>query len=275
MFALPLAGALLLAGCGGGTGGGAATTDRQAAQSIAAGEPSPSAPPDSAPFIAMAQQASCADLHNRLYVIDQQYVFWDRSGRCGDNSYAYGLYGKNPDTLLCSQADSIAGPRTSCTDDKARALFDVIVKNLEPSDLGLGSGHKVEPIPFKSPVVPYTDIDRRALSGITTPQNMVIKDDKTWATVWAQHAGTEALPKVDFSQDMVLGVFGSGTDGCAYTRITGVAYKDGTLIVTRVDGSSADANTACTMMITRPAHLIMVARTEAPVEFTQAAKALP
>lgn len=137
--------ALSLMGCGGGSG---AALDRLAGQGMANG-----ALPANAEFIARAQAASCADLSNRLFMIDRRMVFWDRAGHCADNAYGRNLYGMTPQVVLCSVSDSIAGPRSSCVDDQARALFDLIVTNLDKGDLGLGSSHQVEAIviPPKAP----------------------------------------------------------------------------------------------------------------------------
>lgn len=136
IVAAQLLAALLLMGCGGGSG---AAVDRLAGQGIANG-----ALPANAEFIAKAQEASCADLRNRLFMIDRRMVFWDRAGHCADNAYGRNLYGTTPLVVLCSVSDSIAGPRTSCVDEQSRALFDMIIANLDKSDLGLGSSHQVE-----------------------------------------------------------------------------------------------------------------------------------
>lgn len=128
--------ALTLIGCGSGSG---AALDRLAGQGMANG-----ALPANAEFIARAQAASCADLNNRLFMIDRRMVFWDRAGHCADNAYGRTLYGMTPQVVLYSVSDSIAGPRSSCLDAQSRALFDVIVANLDKGDLGLGSSHQVE-----------------------------------------------------------------------------------------------------------------------------------
>lgn len=138
--AAALASALAVAGCGGGNGG---AIDKLAGQGIAVGEPN-GVLPIAADFIAKAQEATCADQRNRLFMIDKSMVLWDRAGSCADNAYGRNLYGATPQALLCSVADSIAGPQTTCADDKSRALFDVIVANLDRADLGLGTGHQVE-----------------------------------------------------------------------------------------------------------------------------------
>jgi hypothetical protein len=136
-----LAGALTLAGCGGANG--AIAQDKQAGQGVAVGAPN-GALPVASDFIATAQAAVCADQRNRLFVIDKRMVFWDRAGSCADNAYGRTLFGATPQTVLCSVADSIAGPQTTCNDEQLRALFNTILANLDKSDLGLGSGHQVE-----------------------------------------------------------------------------------------------------------------------------------
>ena len=140
-----------LAGCGGG-GGNSGLADQLAGQGIAVGEPN-GALPIAADFIAKAQEASCADTRNRLFMIDKTMVFWDRAGSCVDNAYARTLYGATPQALLCALTDSVAGPRVTCGDARSRALFDTIVANLDRADLGLGAGHQVEALAI--PVKPH------------------------------------------------------------------------------------------------------------------------
>lgn len=267
MWAVPLASALMLAACGGG--GGATPADRQAGNSIAIGEPNPNATFDTSKFVALAQNDTCADIRNRLFVIDNRYVFAERAGNCADASYSYSLYGSSPEPVLCSQADSIAGPRVSCTDDTAKALFDVIVKHLDAADLGLGSGHKVEQVKFTVLNPSFVQIDRRAWSRIETSRNVVVKDAASWAALWREHAGDEErLPQIDFATTMVVAVFmGTQPGGCYGTDITGMNHKDGKLIVTRTD-TGPRMGELCTMAITHPAHLVRTARSDEPVEFS-------
>ncbi len=97
-------------------------------------------------FLAAARQAQCADRVNKLFIIDDQMVFWVEEGNCSDASYAYTLFGKNLDTVLCTEHDSIAGPVSRCNDDTSQALFTTIVANRTRPDLGLGSSHKVQQV---------------------------------------------------------------------------------------------------------------------------------
>ena len=99
------------------------------------------------PFIEMAKNAICADISNRLFVIDNEFVFWARRGRCPDNNYEYILYGKSIEEVICYKKDSIAGPQSSC-DPTYEEMFQTILQNLDEPDLGLSEDHVVEEVSF-------------------------------------------------------------------------------------------------------------------------------
>jgi hypothetical protein len=103
---------------------------------------------DLAPFKDMAKTASCADTHNHLFLIDDQFVFWDIAGSCADAAYSQTLYARTPDQVLCTYHDSIAGPMKDCQDEQYRAMFDTITANLDQPGLGLGPDHTVQPVSF-------------------------------------------------------------------------------------------------------------------------------
>jgi len=104
---------------------------------------------DLEPFKALARGSSCADRSNRLFLIDDRLVFWNRDSHCADAAYARVLYLGSVDHVVCDLHDSIAGPQRNCQDQGADAkLFDIIIENLEAPDLGLGSEHTVKPVEF-------------------------------------------------------------------------------------------------------------------------------
>lgn len=106
-------------------------------------------PVDLEPFRALARNASCADVRNRLFLIDARVVFWDQESRCSDAAYNFTLYGRTTRHVICFSRDSIAGPQDWCshTAGQYKNEFSVIVDNLDQPDLGLGPG-RVEPIDF-------------------------------------------------------------------------------------------------------------------------------
>jgi len=99
-------------------------------------------------FRNMASNATCSDISNKLFVIDNQMVFWAIEGNCPDASYEYTLYGINPDEIICKKFDSIAGPQEQCNDKEYQEIFQIIIDNIDTNDLGLGVNHIVSEIYF-------------------------------------------------------------------------------------------------------------------------------
>lgn len=111
-------------------------------------QPGTTIAPEWEPFVKMAKEAGCADVRNRLFVIDQTLVFADHIGNCADAAYSQTLFGKTIGQILCVNHDSIAGPIKNCTDPSYTELFDTILAHLDEPDLGLGSSHTVQQLPL-------------------------------------------------------------------------------------------------------------------------------
>jgi hypothetical protein len=269
MCALPVADLLLagLAGCGAGSG---AQPDRQAGQVSQGGEPAALAISD---FQAMARDASCSENRNRLFIIDARQVLWDRAGNCADAAYGQTLFGAKPDAVLCTSGDTIAGPRTSCLDAASLGMFETIVKNLDKADFGLGSAHKVERVDFlpkAGTAMPFERVAADGYSGVTEKKNVVIKDEAAWARLWTEHnAGrtpAPALPKVDFSNKMLVGAFLGNTGDCRTIAIARVAAGADTVKV-EVEERVLQTFAVCAAVMTQPMEVVAIARTNIPVEF--------
>ncbi|MFE3845420.1 hypothetical protein ACFL1L_00980 [Thermoplasmatota archaeon] len=97
-------------------------------------------------FRDMAKNASCSDIANKLFVIDNQMVFWIIEGNCPDASYSYTLFGNNPDEILCKKFDSIAGPQEQCLNDDSQEIFQIIIDNIDADNLGLNTNYKITEI---------------------------------------------------------------------------------------------------------------------------------
>jgi hypothetical protein len=95
------------------------------------------------------QSAGCANTRNRLIFIthptrlDIEIVLLDQAGTCADANFRQRLYGETAADLLCSHAQSIAGPVKSCAVPSYAGLFDTMIANLDQPDLGLGQGYEV------------------------------------------------------------------------------------------------------------------------------------
>jgi hypothetical protein len=259
---------VVLTACGGGS---ADMHSQQAGSGPVSADPTPGLQGIAA-FADMAHKAICTDFKNRLVLIDGKQVFWDRAGNCPDMGYEQVLYGASPQEVLCSRADSIAGPQLACKDESARPLFDVILQNLDKDDLGIGFSHTVERISLLVPSgadVAFKVVDATNNSSIHTARNVVVKDAGAWAALWAEHAGTSRpLPAVDFSTSMVVGVFlGERPSGCYGTSISKVTRNANGIAVQHTDSMPGIA-VLCAMYVPTPAALAVIDRSDLPVEFT-------
>ena len=278
---LPLLCAMLLTACGGGSSGAVGVTSSpQVSQGIAVGEPAPGTTPlVTTEFVKNARAADCTDFRNRLYVVDNKYVVWDRSGNCPDNGHALTLYGANPDKALCTQADSIAGPRTTCTDESVRSLFDTIANNSDQPDLGLGQTHTVEEVTF-APAAARSQVTRviqDSFSNIKDARNVVIRDAEALERLWNEHfdgrGRVMAPPKVDFEKDMVVGVFlGDGKGGCETVTITGARLENGKGVVEYVAEDLAGPAVMCIAAVTQPMDLVVTKRIDGDIGFVAGVK---
>ncbi|MEE8399149.1 MAG: hypothetical protein V3S89_09085, partial [Desulfobacterales bacterium] len=103
---------------------------------------------DIEPFIEYAEDADCIDIRNRLFVIEDELVLWDRVGSCPDASYELQLYREDLDHLLCEVVDSIDGPQMDIYDENYRELFETMIENIEEENLGLDDSYLVEEVDF-------------------------------------------------------------------------------------------------------------------------------
>jgi len=260
-----------LAACGGGSADAPGVMkNQQAGQGIAVGEPNGGVPVVSE-YIKLAQEAACTETRNNLYVVDSKYVLWDRAGKCADMSYGQSLMGATPQAVLCTAGDTIAGPRTSCTDEAARPLFETMLKNLDKADLGLGSAHKVEQVSFlpkSGTPIAYKTVVSDSFSNIETPREVVIRDAAAWNALWAEHSKTRiAAPEVDFSRNMLVAVFaGSGNAGCGTFDVVNVMSKDGKVLV-EYEYRDMSPVAICLAVVTQPVRVVALPKVDAPVEF--------
>jgi hypothetical protein len=274
---IPPLGAMIVGAALSACGGGSTMHDQQAGSGIAVGEPNPAALA-TAPFVEMARNAACAETKNRLFVIDGKQVFWDHAGRCADASYEQVLFGNKPEARLCSYGDTIAGPKTTCQDESARALFETIVKHADAPDLGLGSAHKVEQLAFLPAAgtgVTFETVAKDTFSGVTVAENVVIKDQAAWDKLWTRHAAgrtpAPVQPKVDFTRKMLVGVFaGDYASGCRSMSIGRVAAGASKLEV-EIDERDVTPFAICLPVVVQPMQVVAVDRVEADVAFSKVA----
>lgn len=111
-------------------------------------------------------------------------------------------------------------------------------------------------------------------SAITEQRLVTVRDADAWARLWAEHvgsaAGTRPLPPVDFSRNMVIGVFLGSRSACDTLSIEAVKQKQGPArIEVSYKHTPPAPETVCVASIANPAVLITVPKSDLPVEFVQ------
>ena len=167
--------------------------------------------------------------------------------------------GVSGDKLVVEYADNDVTTVAICTAAVSSGMQLVAV---ERSDVA------VEFVNISTAALRFDSIDQTARSNVRDAQNLVIRDAAAWAELWSAHdGGAKPLPAVNFDKYMVLAVFlGNRPGGCYATNVQRV-YRNGKKIVAVHIDSKPGMATLCTMNITTPAHLVMVERSDVPVEF--------
>jgi hypothetical protein len=107
------------------------------------------------------------------------------------------------------------------------------------------------------------------MSGIDRGEQVVARTAAEWDALWRRHAAGRPVPSVDFSRDMVVGVFlGSRPTSGFGVQITAVDRVADALVVKWAEQSPGPDQMAAQVM-TAPSHIVTVARHTGPVRFEQ------
>lgn len=122
-------------------------------------------------------------------------------------------------------------------------------------------------IRFRSDSIAYA-----LYSGISTPENLIIRDAASWSALWQLIHATEnpvaPLPSVDFGQEMiVVAALGTRRTG-GYNVLLTEATEDASGIHVQIVATSPGSDCLTTQALTQPVDLARVARRDAPVQFS-------
>ena len=122
------------------------------------------------------------------------------------------------------------------------------------------------------PPARMTTIEKGSDSAVESPQKAVARTEAEWVTLWQSHAWDRERPKVDFTRDMVIGVFmGSRPTAGFSVEIVGVRPDNGVLVV-QYRETAPGKNTMTAQIITAPYHLVSIARFDGEVKFEKVAQ---
>lgn len=122
----------------------------------------------------------------------------------------------------------------------------------------------------QSVLPPARSLDKGAQSNQSTTRQVAVRDSGEWASTWRQHAPDRPQPAVDFSREMVIGVF-LGTRPTAGFAVEIVGYREygeDVVVQYRESAPSRDAITA--QVLTSPYHLVVIPKRTGNVTFEKA-----
>ena len=110
-------------------------------------------------------------------------------------------------------------------------------------------------------------IEKGADSAVDDARQIVIRTPTEWAKVWSAHSFERARPNVDFSKEMVVGVFlGSRPTAGFGVEIVGTRVESGTLIVEYRE-TKPGPDRVSAQILTSPYHLVSMPRVDGDVKF--------
>ncbi|HYD78955.1 MAG TPA: hypothetical protein VEC06_04040 [Paucimonas sp.] len=122
---------------------------------------------------------------------------------------------------------------------------------------------------------PFQTIVPALPSAIGEKRLVAVRDEAAWNALWAQHAGdgprVPEAPAVDFTRNMVIGVFLGARNYCDGVAILAVKQKTNpNRVEVTYRESTPGPEMACIALVGNPAVLVTVPYSSDPVEFVQA-----
>lgn len=119
-------------------------------------------------------------------------------------------------------------------------------------------------------VPPMRLVEKGAESMVDVQRQVAVRDGAEWTSLWHAHAWDRQEPAIDFSREMVVGVF-MGTRPTAGFAVEIVGYRDsgnGVVVQYRETVPPRDAITA--QILVSPYHLVAIPRRTGMVTFERA-----
>ena len=115
--------------------------------------------------------------------------------------------------------------------------------------------------------VPMRSLERSSQSFVDTAKQFVARTPAEWEAIWKQHAPARPAPEVDFSKDMVVGVFLGSRNSAGYSvEIVGVE-KEAAGVVVRYRETRPGRGAITAQIITSPYHFVAVPKADGTVRF--------
>jgi hypothetical protein len=116
---------------------------------------------------------------------------------------------------------------------------------------------------------PVRTVAKGPSSEIAMARTIVVRSDAEWVSLWKEHGGGGPAPEVDFSREMVVGIFQGvrPTAGYGVEIVRAIGAPNALIVEYRATAPSRDSVTA--QVLTAPYHLAAIPREDGEVTFRQ------
>ena len=122
------------------------------------------------------------------------------------------------------------------------------------------------------PGPPVRTVGKGPMSAIEAPRQVTVRSPAEWAALWKENGATAPLPAVDFSREMVVGVFLGTRPTAGYgVEIIRAVGNSGGLTVEYVE-TRPSRDTITAQILTAPYHLATIPKREGTVTFRKVDK---
>jgi len=106
-------------------------------------------------------------------------------------------------------------------------------------------------------------IDQGARSQITAAREVVVRTDAEWDALWRQHQTARPRGTIDFSKEMVVGVFLGSRPTAGYSVTIVSAAEQGGVLRVRYRETPPPADAITAQVITYPYQIVAIPRSSA------------
>jgi PrcB C-terminal len=110
-------------------------------------------------------------------------------------------------------------------------------------------------------------VGKGPMSAIDQPRQVTVRSAAEWTALWKQNGASSPLPSVDFSREMVVGVFLGTRPTAGYgVEIVRAVGNSSTLVVDYVE-TVPSPNALTAQVLTAPYHLAAVPKHDGEITF--------
>jgi PrcB C-terminal len=120
---------------------------------------------------------------------------------------------------------------------------------------------------IQTPPPTMKTVHKGALSQIDTSRQVIVKTPAEFATMWKSHAADRRMPDVDFTTNMVVGIFLGSRPTAGYGAEIVSALPESGVLVVKYRETRPSPDLIAAQMLTAPFHLVSVPKFDGPVRF--------